>query len=38
MEIKEFKEAWSFLGLEDTDEETTRAFKDVDVDNSGIVE
>ena len=37
MQIGEFTQAWNFLGLKGTSQEIQDAFKQVDVDNSGVV-
>ena len=38
LELPEFRKAWKFLELKGEDAEIDKAFKGVDVDNSGIVE
>ena len=38
LEEPEFHEAWAFLGLKGKSREISRAFKEVDVDHSGLIE
>merc|ERR1712156_125047 len=38
MELREFNQAWEFLGLQGSPEEIKAAFSSVDKDNSGVVD